>query len=131
MRNLCLVLCLLASPAHASDVPLSGPAFEAFVLGKTFTYSIDGRPYGAEEYMENRRVRWSFLDGQCHEGEWFVAGDQICFDYDDIPETQCWTFFLRGGQLAARFANNPETTELYETAQDTDPLFCLGPEVGV
>ena len=76
-------------------------------------------------------MRWSYLDGECHEGEWYVAGDQICFVYDEIPGPQCWQFYLRGGRLMARFEDDPAATELYETAQDNEPLYCLGPKIGV
>lgn len=131
MRNKVIAAVLFPCAALAQDVPLSAQAFEAFVLGKTFTYASDGAAYGAEEYLEGRRVRWSFLDGDCQEGEWYVSGDQICFVYDEIPAPQCWQFYLRSGRLLARFENDPEATELYETSQENEPLLCLGPEVGV
>ena len=72
------VLSLLPSTALA-EAPLSAAEFEARVTGKTLTYSSGGVAYGAEEYLRNRRVRWSFLDGECFEGQWFTSGDQICF----------------------------------------------------
>ena len=95
------------------------------------SYAIDGVEYGAETYFEGRRVRWSFLDGDCTEGEWYVAADLICFVYEDIPNHQCWKFYLRGGQLMARFENDPLASEVYSTHERADPLICLGPDVGV
>lgn len=101
------------------------------MTGKTLTYSTGGAAYGAEEYLEDRRVRWTFLDGECQEGRWYVSGDQICFVYEDIPEPQCWQFYASGPRLMARFENDPMQTELYETSRQDEPLMCLGPKVGV
>lgn len=105
--------------------------FEAHTTGKTLTYAADGFDYGIEEYFGGRRVRWSFLDGECQEGEWYPAGDMICFVYDEIGEPQCWTFYNRSGRLMARYENDPESTELVETRKSPDPLICLGPNPGV
>lgn len=98
------------------------------VLGKTFAYSAGGAAYGAEEYLDDRRVRWSFLDGDCQDGEWYVSGEQICFVYEVIESPQCWQFYLRNGRLVARFGTN---TEVYETSRQDEPLLCLGPRIGV
>lgn len=132
MRHLlALSIALLPLSAEGADQLLSPEAFEARVTGRTLTYSSGGQPYGAEEYLDDRRVRWSFLDGECQEGHWYVAGDQICFVYEDIPEPQCWQFYERGSRLLARFENDPAQTELYETASVDEPLMCLGPRIGV
>lgn len=124
------VLLFAALPASA-ETPLSAAEFEAHVTGRTLTYSAQGMTFGIEEYREGRRVLWSFLDGQCEEGEWYPAGEMICFVYESYPEHQCWTFYLRDGRLLARFRNDPAATELYETRQSPEPMQCLGPEVGV
>ncbi len=127
-----LVFALAAQPVlAAAERPMSPAEFEAMVTGKTFTYSVGGQAYGAEEYHSNRRVTWTFLDGECQMGEWYVAGEQICFVYENIESHQCWTFFMSGGRLKAQFGDDPEATTLYETAQSSEPLMCLGPEVGV
>jgi hypothetical protein len=129
MRLLALLL-LAALPASA-ETPMTADEFEAYVTGKTLTYSARGIPFGIEEYREGRRVLWSYLDGRCEEGEWYPAGDMICFAYEAYPEHQCWTFYRRSGGLFARFENDPDATELYETHQSREPMKCLGPEVGV
>jgi len=130
MKRLAVLLALLPSVAPA-DGPITPEEFERLVTGKTFSYASGGIAYGAEDYLDNRRVRWSFLDGDCTEGEWYVSGDQICFVYDDIPSPQCWTFYLRGGRLTAQFQSDPAATELYETAREDEPLYCKGPKIGV
>lgn len=130
MRSLVLALSLAALPADA-EAPMSAAEFEAYVTGKTLTYAADGRAYGVEEYLAGRRVRWSFLDGECQDGEWYPAGDMICFVYENIGLPQCWTFYRDGAGLRARFMNDPSITELYETRQSDEPMQCLGPKVGV
>lgn len=127
------VLALLpaAPPLRAqSGSPMDGAAFDAYTRGQTFTYGTGSAPYGAEEYLENRRVRWSFLDGRCQEGEWYEDNGMICFVYDDNPDPQCWSFYQSPGGIVARFEDDPDMTTLYEITRSAEPLMCLGPEVG-
>jgi hypothetical protein len=123
------VLALFPLAAQAQS-PLTPEEFEARVTGRTLTYSADGMAYGAEEYLEGRRVRWSYLDGECQDGRWYVSGQQICFIYEGIAGPQCWQFYSRDGQIMARFENDPVQTELYETSKTDEALYCLGPKVG-
>lgn len=125
------VICLVPLPALAGDMPLSAEGFEAYVTGKTLSYASNGFPFGAEDYMGGRRVRWSYLDGDCLEGVWYPEGGLICFAYEALPEPQCWSFFLGPDGLFARFENRPGATELYEMAELPEPLVCPGPKVGV
>ncbi len=131
MRILLALLSLLPAIAHAAERPITAEEFERIVTGKTFSYASGGTAYGAEEYLDNRRVRWTFLDGECFDGSWYPQGEQICFVYDNIPDPQCWYFFDLGGQLSARFVGQSETTNLFETAVQDEPLYCLGPKIGV
>ncbi len=128
-----LVLMLLACPsvAFSTERVVTPAEFEAMVSGHTLTYSINGQVYGAEEYLDGRRVTWSYLNGDCAEGVWYPQGTQICFAYDGLPSPQCWQFYESDGQLSARFENDPLATELYELGRTTEPLVCLGPDVGV
>ncbi len=130
MRTIILAFCMIAAPALAED-RLTAEQFDAYTRGQTFVYGSRGKPYGAEEYMDGRRVRWSFLDGRCMEGEWYDDGDLICFVYDQEPAPQCWSFRRGSSGLIARFANNPELDELYEVERSAQPLSCPGPDVGV
>lgn len=125
------VLALTALPALAQERPVLPEEFESLVTGSTLLYRNSQREHGAEEYLDNRRVRWSFLDGDCTEGYWYPKGPQICFVYDDYPNEQCWQFYQDGGRLIARFEDSPTGTELYETSRRDSPLYCLGPEIGV
>lgn len=123
----------LTLPLAAQDGPaMSGPEFEAATTGRTLTFSIDGTPYGAEQYFAGQRLQWSFLDGRCLTGRWEARGRQICFTYEDRPdETTCWEFWAEAGGLRARVAGDPGATARY-TARETDgPLYCMGPDAGV
>ena len=131
MRMILCVLGLLAvvSPVVAS--PMSAAEFEAYVTGKTLYYGRQGAAYGAEIYHENRRVTWSFLDGECKEGYWYNEGTNICFVYEDRLDPQCWTFERGSSGLIATFENDPESQELYEAQDVGEEMICLGPEIGV
>ncbi|ABG31539.1 hypothetical protein CEP88_19385 [Roseobacter denitrificans] len=111
--------------------PMDGQAFDAYTRGKTLFYGQNGEKYGAEVYLDDRRVKWSFLDGQCKEGFWYEEAGQICFVYEDNPTPQCWAFTKENGRLSARFENLPGATELYEAEDVNEEMICLGPDVGV
>jgi hypothetical protein len=114
-----------------AESTLSAEEFDAYTRGKTLFYGQNGQSYGAEVYLDNRRVRWSFLDGECKEGEWYEEAGQICFVYEDNPDPQCWTFRQSPGGLTALFENAPGATELYEADDLGQEMICLGPEIGV
>ena len=118
--------------AHAAESErLTPQQFEDYVTGKTLMYGFDGQHYGGEDYLPGRNVRWSYLDGRCKTGQWYPEDGNICFVYEDNPEPQCWSFFLRDSMLAAHLANKPESEEPSDTADNDEPLLCLGPDEGV
>ncbi len=129
MIRLLLALLLTALPVLA-QTPMTASEFEAHTEGKTLYFGVGGQRYGVEEYLPNRRVRWSFLDGDCKDGRWYPSDEQICFVYDDNPVPQCWLFYLDGDRLAARFASGDDPTVLYEV-EGNGEMLCLGPKVGV
>lgn len=110
---------------------LNADAFDAYTKGKTLYYGSRGQPYGAERYMDGRRVVWSFLDGDCQDGIWYEQDGHICFIYENNLTPQCWTFQKGAAGLIARFENDPGTTELYEAQDIGEEMMCRGPEVGV
>jgi hypothetical protein len=124
-----LALGLFSAPAGAD--PMTAAEFEAYVTGKTLFYGSEGSAYGAEIYHENRRVTWSFLDGDCKEGYWYPEGANICFVYEDRIDPQCWTFEQSSSGLRATFTSDPTTTALYEAQDVGREMICLGPKVGV
>lgn len=130
MKHMIFALAVTAMPLWA-ETPMSAAEFEAYSTGKTLTFGQSGQPYGAEQYLPNRRVRWSYLDGQCQEGQWFEDLGLICFVYDNNPVAQCWSFFETENGLEARFENDPDDVTLYVARESTEPLMCIGPDVGV
>ncbi|WP_247747989.1 hypothetical protein [Ruegeria sp. R13_0] len=130
LRHLVILLALSAQTAGAQTA-LSGAEFDEYTRGKTLFYGFEGQVYGVERYLPNRRVIWSFLDGQCKEGVWYQREDQICFVYEDRLDPQCWVFTRSGGGLIAQFEGDPQATELYEAEDLGEEMVCLGPEVGV
>ncbi len=129
-RLVLLLFCLLASPLTAAQ-PMSAEEFESYVTGKTLYFGSGGAPYGVEQYLPDRRVRWSFLDGECKDGRWYAEAQMICFVYEDMNAPQCWSFYRESGKLRAVFQNDPQNTVLYEAQQGDTPMLCYGPDTGV
>ncbi len=126
-----LILLLMPQLARAQD-PMTVAEFEAYVTGRTLTYSQFGKPYGVEEYLPDRKVRWAFTEDVCQYGRYYEdAGGLICFLYEYDPTPHCWTFWQDGAGLKALSATDAPGSELSEVAQTDQPLACAGPEVGV
>ena len=89
MKRIALMIALLAPPVCAQEL-MTAEEFDTYTRGKTLFFGQDGQAYGAEIYRENRQVQWSFLDGECKDGEWYEDDGLICFVYDDNPNPQCW-----------------------------------------
>lgn len=131
MKYVLSVLCAVTASAALSADPMSAEEFEAYTTGKTLFFGQSGQAYGAEEYLPNRRVRWSFLDGQCQNGYWYEDDQEICFIYEGGDGPQCWTFQQSTGGLIAEFRGENPQPELYEAQDLGEEMVCLGPEVGV
>ncbi|MFY0679410.1 MAG: hypothetical protein JXR13_02440 [Thalassovita sp.] len=125
-----LALFLLASPLGAQS-PMSADEFDTYTQGKTLYYTHKDETYGAEMYLKDRRVRWSFLDGKCREGIWYPEDEYLCFVYDTDFEPECWLFFDSGDGLSAHLKGDPNPSEVFSAAPSTKPMLCLGPDVGV
>lgn len=123
------------SPATraADETPLDAEAFDAYTRGRTLSFVHMGQPYGIEEYLPDRRVRWAFIGDECQDGTWYERAGNICFLYDNAPDNeQCWRFYLSGDRLRGVFQGpDGPSTELYEVEQSSTPLACQGPGVGV
>ncbi len=129
MQAMAVFLALAAFPARAEDA-MSGAEFGAYVGGHTVTYAHDGRIYGMEQYLPDRKVIWRQIGGDCQEGSWFEAEGQICFDYGDGIALQCWQFVNEGGRLGARADSDPQGTWLYEVQRSQEPMQCPAPYLG-
>ena len=116
-------------PALA-ETPLSAEAFEAHVTGKTITYRQFDYVFGTEEYLPDRKVRWSTAPNECLYGSWYPDGDNICFVYEYDPTPSCWTFWVREGALVALSTEGVAGEELHEIDASPQGLPCPGPEIG-
>ncbi|WP_226779172.1 hypothetical protein [Oceaniglobus trochenteri] len=126
-----LAFLALFTGVASAQAPMTAAEFDAYTQGKTLFFEAGGLSYGVEEYLPGRKVRWSFLDGDCKEGSWYPSGAQICFEYEDGTGPQCWTFFRDTGGLRAIFQGDDPQTALYEARQSDEPMVCLGPKIGV
>lgn len=125
-----MALAMLAAAATAEDT-MSAAEFDAYVTGKTLTYSQHGFIYGREEYLDGRRVRWQFTDDDCEYGTWYPKDGLICFLYDTGPAEHCWRFWQDDGGLRALSVHEPPGAELSEVRQTREGLNCPAPRVGV
>ncbi len=124
-----LIFVLFASPVFADDA-MSAAEFDAYTQGKTLTFGVAAdTAYGVEQYQANRRVVWSFLDGECSNGVWYESKGSICFRYDFDPEPKCWKFYDAPTGLRAIFMNRPDMSVLYEAKDSGEPLICPGPDL--
>lgn len=131
-RALILIVTWIVMATHSvAQTVLSAEEFDSYTRGKTLFYGFEGTAYGVERYLANRRVIWSFLDGECKEGIWYERNGQICFIYEDRLDPQCWVFRRTPGGLIAQFEGDPEETELYEAEDVGEDMICYGPDVGV
>ncbi|MEM9434757.1 MAG: hypothetical protein AAGA12_12615 [Pseudomonadota bacterium] len=130
MIRVLLITGIFACPLQAETI-MSAEEFDAYSSGSTVYFNRRGVAYGAEQYLRNRRVIWTFLDGQCQRGVWFAEGDGICFLYDGQAAAQCWHFLETGTGKAARVIGDDPADDLIVAGQDKQPLSCPGPGVGV
>ncbi len=129
MRGLCLALALFGTAALA-DPPLTAEAFDALTLGRTMTWAEFGQVYGVEQYLPDRRVRWTVLGDDCKTGRWYPDGAMICFVYEDGPDRHCWEMTQSPTGLLAHQASRPVGSGPVVIEETTEPMACFGPKVG-
>lgn len=123
---------LLAGPPARADEPMGPAEFRDYAEGWTLHFELDGRVYGAEQYLPGQRSLWRFGEEGCERGVWFGEGEAICFSYETNPGPLCWLVYRRGGDIFARLRDvGPEGGELRVSRRDRAPLHCPGPSVGV
>ncbi|WP_232831279.1 hypothetical protein [Pseudogemmobacter bohemicus] len=105
--------------------------FDAYVEGKTLTWSQYGSVFGIEEYLPGRKVRWKTSPDECQYGSWYERAGMICFVYEYSSGEHCWTFWNENGQLRALSEGALPGSELTEVDQTPEPLACPAPDVGV
>ena len=127
---LCFLVCLLAAPAAAEEVPIGPGEFREFAEGWTLYFERNGEFFGSESFEPDGAVRWRYRDGSCVEGNWRPHGAQICFLYDSQQENDvlCWRMLRDEEGLLARLLNGDnQGLELRITGRDKKPLLCGSP----
>ncbi len=125
-----LALCLAAAPVLAEPA-LTAEDFDALTQGRTMTWAEFGQVYGVEQYLPDRRVRWTILGDACETGHWYAEGSAICFLYDGRSDPVCWEITRSATGLLARSTARAPDAEPVVIEETTEPLACFGPEVGV
>ena len=95
------------------------------------TWAESGQIYGVEQYLPDRRVRWTILGDDCKTGHWYPEGNAICFLYEDRLDPVCWAMTAEGQGFRARLVGNPPDTAPVVIEDSPETLACFGPEVGV
>jgi hypothetical protein len=128
--RLILVLAALAGPAAAQD--MAPEAFETLSEGRTLHFTLNGAPFGAEQYFAGRRSLWRYGDGTCQDGVWWSEGPRTCFRYGEDRPAQCWQFRADGGRISAALVEGGAETGFVLVLDGVDdaPLPCPGPKVG-
>lgn len=121
----------LALPA-AAETLVTPEAFEAMSQGRTLHFTLDGAPFGSEQFLPGRRTIWRFADQGCEHGVWRAEGERICFSYRSTASPICWRFLqAEDGFTAALVEGGAETgLRLHMAGMETAPLACPGPRVG-
>ncbi len=134
MRRLAvLFLALLPVAAHAES-PVTIEEFEQIVTGKVMLHLSPGSdtPYGTEEYLPGRKVRWAFTADSCIDGTYYEENGYICFAYEDAAYSkECWLYFRDGADLTALPYDIPPDSPRYTLQTGSERLPCMGPDVGV
>ena len=128
-----MILLVAAAPALAETppaIPLTADEFDALTLGRTMSWAEFGAIYGIEEYLPDRRVRWSAVGKDCTLGHWYAEGPAICFQYENDLEPDCWIIVRSATGLVANYTTNPPETEPVAVEDTSETPACLVPEVG-
>ncbi len=118
-----LITLLLFATTATAQSPMTAEEFDAYVTGKILTFGSPGNPnFGVEHYLPQRRVLWSAFNGECIEGRWYEADQNICFAYEGTDEHHCWTVFKTPDGIQATNADSGQI--IFEANEDPSALVC-------
>ena len=78
----------LAGP-QSGDRILNDEEIVDITSGKTFHYTLEGKPRGDEQHYTDGRVTWLLPDGTCMHGVWIVKEKVLCYFYG-LDRYGCW-----------------------------------------
>ncbi len=128
-----LIFMAFATPAISQEI-MSAEAFDSFSVGTTLYFYQNGRFYGSEQFFENRQSVWRAEDGSCVNGQWEEVEEGICFSYDGSASMHCWQISRDNDTIIIEslFPEAGQNTTLLELGgQDTIPVICTAPSLGV
>ena len=134
--RLALLALLLAAPAPAAGDAMPPAAFEALAEGHMLHFTLDGAPFGAEQYFPGRRSLWRFADGTCAAGPLVRRrATAICFRLRRAARRPVLALPATTGRAAstAALVEDGAGTGFVPRARATStekPLACPGPDVG-
>ena len=126
-----LITMLALTGFAQAEVLLTPDEFQGISEGKTLYFNNINGFHGAEQYFENRQVRWKFAEGQCQEGYWYGDGEAICFQYDNEPAPICWLFWQTDTGIFAVLDEAFDSAPLKLEFVDTREILCEEPYLGV
>jgi len=125
----------IASP-NTGDRNLSEDEIRDLTSGKTFHYTLRGKPRGEEQHFEDGRVTWVLPDGECMRGVWIVKEEVLCYFYG-LDRYGCWNVVAstEGGTTRFRHAAVDLDGELndspavYINRISEEPVSCAPPQL--
>ncbi|MEO1562727.1 MAG: hypothetical protein AAFR98_04765 [Pseudomonadota bacterium] len=121
----------VSAPLAAQERIIGVDEFESISRGLTQYFYRDGEFFGAEQFFENNQTIWMFANGQCEAGTWWEEEDYICFQYETLPEAQCWHMIEKDGTYFARLRDADPNFDLELRFVDRSDIPCEGPNLGV
>ncbi len=82
--------------SDAVDRVLGEDEIITLTSGKTFHYTLNGRPRGAEQHYTDGRVTWRLPDGLCMHGVWVAKEETLCYYYGSL-RYGCWNVIESDG----------------------------------
>jgi len=104
--------------------------------GKTFHYTLRGKPRGDEQHYDDGRVTWRLPDGECMHGVWIVKEEVLCYFYG-LDRYGCWNVVATtdGGKTQFRHAavdldgEISDSPAVYINRISEEPVSCAPPQL--
>ena len=106
---ICLANLASAGP-ETGDRNLSEAEIRDLTSGKTFHYTLRGKPRGEEQHYDDGRVTWMLPDGECMHGVWIVKEEVLCYFYG-LDRYGCWNVVANTSENSTRFRHAPVDLE--------------------
>ena len=123
MIRILLILLSFTLSVTAQEL-ITEEEFEEISTGKTLYFNNENGYHGAEQYFENREVRWKFAEGTCQYGYWYANADAICFQYEEEVYPICWLFWKKDGEILAEHLPRTGNAPLSLNFIDTRDVLC-------